>query len=115
MCDFCQAGPSPSPQGREGHCLYGEGEGPAGQSLLCQPRPTGLLCCPITAVKGVYGSFSPTPNLTCVLPSQTFTLFATTSPSILSPDLDNHGVWFKARWMERFFSPTIVVVLRSNP
>ena len=61
-----------------------------------------------------YGPFSANPALTCLLPSQMLTLFAITLPSILSPDLDNHGVWFKARWTEMFFSPVTVVMLRSN-
>ena len=42
------------------------------------------------------------------------TLFPIISPSVLSPDLDSHGVRFKARWTERFFSPMTVVLLPSH-
>ena len=48
-------------------------------------------------------------------PSQTLTLFSTTSPSILTPVLESRGVWFKARSMGMFFSPITVVAPRSNP
>ena len=48
-------------------------------------------------------------------PSQTLTLFSTTSPSILTPELESRGVWFKARSMGIFFSPMTVVAPRSNP
>ena len=53
------------------------------------------------------------PHPHCVLPSHMLTLFPIISSSILSPDLDIHGVRFKARWTERFFSPIIVVLLTS--
>lgn len=54
------------------------------------------------------------PHPHCVLPSHILTLFPIISPSILSPDLDSHGVRFKAKCMERFFSPMIVVLLTSH-
>lgn len=57
-----------------------------------------------------YGSSSPNyPH--CTLPSQTLHPLPITSPSTLSPDLESRR--FKARWMESFFSPVIVVMLRS--
>ena len=54
------------------------------------------------------------PHAQCVLPSHMLPLFPIISPSVLSPDLDSHGVRFKARWAERFFSPMTVVLLISS-
>ena len=64
-----QQGTSPSPQGREGHWLYGvlgvEQEGPC---LLCQVSPAPLLCSHITERRKPMGLFLPT------LPSSAFCL-----------------------------------------
>lgn len=64
-----QQGTSPSPQGREGHWLYGvlgmEQEGPC---LLCQASPAPLLCSHITERRKPIGLFLPT------LPSPAFCL-----------------------------------------
>ena len=93
--------------------VTGEGVGWAGRAmLLCQPSPAALLCSHRTGGGGLCVFFSQ-PHPHCGLPSQTLTLFPITSPSTLSPDLDSHGVRFKARWMESFISPMIVVMLRS--
>ena len=81
--------------------------------LLCQPSPAALFRSHITGGGGLWVFFSQ-PHPHCVLPSHMLTLFPIISPSVLSPDLDSHGVRFKARWTERFFSPMIVVLLTSR-
>ena len=47
--------------------------------------------------------------------SFTLTLLATTSPLILSPVLENRGVWLKARKMGMVLSSVTVVAPLSNP
>ena len=80
--------------------------------LLCQPSPAALFRSHITGGGGLWVFFSQ-PHPHCVLPSHMLTLFPIISPSVLSPDLDSHGVRFKARWTERFFSPMTVILLTS--
>ena len=89
----------------------------AGRSLHREPRPAALFCSHITRGGGVPGGlwiYFSQPHPCCVLPSQMLTLFPIISQLILRPDLGNHGVWFKAGWMERLFSPMTVVGLRSS-
>ena len=59
------------------------------------------------------GLFLPTSPSLCFAFTHAHSL-SYNSPSILSPDLDSHGVRFKARWTERFFSPMTVVLLTSH-
>ena len=92
--------------------VTGEGVGGRWGRATLSAQPCSLLCSHRTGGRGLWVFFSQ-PHPHCGLPSQILTLFPLTSLSILSPDLDSRAVRFKARWTERFFSPMIVVMLRS--
>ena len=93
--------------------ILGEGLGRQAE-LSCYVSPALQLYSALTELGDeVLWVFFSQPHPHCGLPSQILTLFPITSPSTLSPDLGSHGVRFKARWMESFISPMIVVMLRS--
>lgn len=88
------------------------GEGRRGHPAL-STQPAALLCSHRTGGGGLWVFFFfPTSPPHCTLPSQTLTLFSynlTGRPA----QTWRAVVRFKARWTERFFSPVIVVMLRS--
>ena len=106
---FARQGTPPSPQGEEGHWLYGVC---CGVSLLCQPA---LHFTPLSHNWGKgLRVFFPQPHPHCVLPSQMLIIFPIISPLMRSPEMISHGVRFKEKLIKRSFSPMTVVQLRSS-